>query len=41
MAVRVGAIAAGFVGFLAIRRSIFAGVAVGEAMLVAGTWAAG
>jgi Branched-chain amino acid transport protein (AzlD) len=41
MAVRVGAIAAGFVGFLAIRRSIFAGVAVGEAVLVAGTWAAG
>jgi Branched-chain amino acid transport protein (AzlD) len=39
MAVRVGAIAAGFVGFLAIRRSIFAGVAVGEAVLVAGTWA--
>lgn len=39
MAVRVGAIAAGFVSFLAIRRSIFAGVAVGEAVLVAGTWA--
>ncbi len=41
LAVRVGAIAAGFVAFLAIRRSIFAGVAIGEVVLVAGTWAAG
>ena len=41
LAVRVAAIAAGIVGFLAIRRSIFAGVAVGEVVLIAGTWASG
>jgi hypothetical protein len=41
LAVRVAAIAAGIVGFLAIRRSIFAGVAIGEVVLVTGTWAAG
>jgi Branched-chain amino acid transport protein (AzlD) len=35
-AVRVSAIAAGLVGFLAIRRSVFAGVAIGEAALFAG-----
>jgi hypothetical protein len=41
LGVRVGAIAAGFVAFLLIRRSIFTGVAIGELVLVAGTWAAG
>jgi hypothetical protein len=41
LAVRVAAIAAGIVGFLAIRRSIFAGVAIGEVVLVTGTWGAG
>jgi hypothetical protein len=41
LAVRAAAIAAGIVGFLAIRRSIFAGVAIGEVVLVTGTWAAG
>jgi hypothetical protein len=29
-------VAAAFLGFLAIRRSIFAGVAIGEAVLVGG-----
>jgi hypothetical protein len=36
LAVRIGAAAAGFVAFLAIRRSLFVGVAVGEAVLIAG-----
>jgi hypothetical protein len=35
--VRVGAVAAGFLAFLVIRRSVFAGVAVGEAVLIVGT----
>ncbi len=39
--VRLGAIAIGFVAFLIIRRSIFAGVLAGEVVLVAGTWVAG
>ena len=34
--VRVAAIVAGFVGFLVVRRSVFAGVLVGEVALVAG-----
>jgi hypothetical protein len=34
--VRVGALVLGFLGFLAIRRSVFAGVAVGELALLAG-----
>lgn len=34
--VRVGAVAIGFAAFLAIRRSIFAGVLIGEAALIAG-----
>jgi Na+-transporting methylmalonyl-CoA/oxaloacetate decarboxylase beta subunit len=37
LAVRLAALACGFAGFLAIRRSIFAGVVVGEVVLVAGT----
>jgi hypothetical protein len=38
-AVRAGAIVAGFAAYLAIRRSVFTGVAVGELALLAGTWA--
>ena len=41
MALRVGAALAGFLAFLAIRRSVFAGVAVGEAVLLAGALMAG
>jgi hypothetical protein len=36
LTVRLAAIACGFLAFLAIRRSAFAGVLVGEAVLVAG-----
>ncbi len=36
LAVRVGAAAAGFAAFLATRRSVFVGVAVGEAALLLG-----
>jgi hypothetical protein len=36
--VRVAAIVAGFLGFLAIRRSVFAGVLVGEIALIGGGW---
>jgi NCAIR mutase (PurE)-related protein len=36
LTVRAGAAFAGFVAFLAMRRSVFAGVAVGEAVLLAG-----
>jgi hypothetical protein len=36
LAVRLLAIAAGFAGFVAFRRSVFAGVATGEAVLVFG-----
>lgn len=39
-AVRLLAIAAGFAGFLAARRSVLAGVIVGEATLVLGAWLA-
>jgi len=35
--VRLGATAAGFAAYLAIRRSIFAGVLVGEVVLIAGS----
>jgi len=35
-AVRVAAVLIGFIGFLAIRRSVFAGVIVGEIALVVG-----
>jgi len=34
--VRIAAVVIGFLGFLALRRSVFAGVAIGEAVLVAG-----
>ena len=36
LSVRLAALAAGFFAFLLVRRSAFAGVAVGEAVLVAG-----
>ena len=39
--VRLGAIACGFVVFLLVRRSIFAGVATGEAVLMLGVLAYG
>jgi branched-subunit amino acid transport protein len=35
---RYGAVAAGFVAFLVARRSIFAGVACGEIVMLAGQW---
>jgi hypothetical protein len=35
-AIRLGAIACGFVGFLVVRRSVFAGVLAGEIVLVGG-----
>ena len=37
-ALRCGAVVAGFAVFLATRRSIFAGVACGEIVMVAGKW---
>ena len=37
-ALRYGAVAAGFLVFLAARRSIFAGVLCGEIVLLAGKW---
>ena len=37
-ALRYGAVAAGFLAFLGLRRSIFWGVAVGEVVLLSGTW---
>lgn len=36
--VRVGAAVIGFLAFLLLRRSVFAGVAVGEAVLLLGGW---
>ena len=36
MAVRLGALALGFAGFLVIRRSPFVGIAIGEAALLLG-----
>jgi hypothetical protein len=36
LSVRIGALVAGFVGFVLVKRSVFAGVAVGEAVLIAG-----
>ena len=37
-ALRYGAVVAGFAAFLVTRRSIFAGVAFGEIVMVAGKW---
>lgn len=36
LSVRIVALLAGFAGFLLLKRSVFAGVAVGEAVLIAG-----
>jgi hypothetical protein len=36
--VRIGALAVGFAAFLIARRSVFAGVAVGEAAVIAGAY---
>jgi hypothetical protein len=36
LSVRVAAIVCGFLAFLLVRRSVFAGLAVGEAVLIAG-----
>ena len=35
---RYGSVAAGFLGFMLTRRSIFAGVVAGEIVMVAGKW---
>lgn len=37
LSVRLASVAVGFAGFLVLRRSVLAGVAVGEAILIAGT----
>lgn len=39
--VRIAAVAIGFLGFLALRRSVFAGVAIGEGVLVLGALVVG
>jgi hypothetical protein len=36
LALRVGSAACGFVAFLLVKRSVFVGVAVGEAVLLGG-----
>jgi len=41
LSVRLAALGAGFLAFLLIRRSAFAGVLAGEAVLVAGALAVG
>ena len=41
MIVRLGAIACGFAAFLLVRRSVFAGVAAGEVVLILGALAYG
>lgn len=41
LAVRLCAVAGGVAGFAAVRRSVFAGVVVGELILVAGVFALG
>jgi hypothetical protein len=41
LTVRVGAVVIGFAAFLLARRSVFAGVAVGEIALLIGAWATG
>jgi hypothetical protein len=38
LSVRLAAAVAGFLAFLAIRRSVFAGVIAGEAVLLLGPW---
>lgn len=41
LAVRLAAVALGFLGFLLIRRSVLAGVIIGEVALLAGAFASG
>ena len=41
LSLRLAAVAVGFLGFLAIRRSVFAGVLVGEIVLVGGAFVLG
>ncbi|MGA7486963.1 MAG: AzlD domain-containing protein [Xanthobacteraceae bacterium] len=41
VSIRLGAIACGFAAFLALRRSVLAGVAVGEVVLILGALADG
>jgi hypothetical protein len=41
LSIRLGAIACGFAAFLALRRSVFAGVAAGEVVLTLGALAHG
>jgi Branched-chain amino acid transport protein (AzlD) len=41
MVIRLGAIACGFLAFLIVRRSVFAGVVVGEIVLILGALAQG
>lgn len=41
LALRLGAVAGGVAGFALVRRSIFAGVVVGEVILIAGVWLLG
>jgi hypothetical protein len=41
LTIRVGAVIVGFAAFLAVRRSVFVGVAVGEIALMTGAWVAG
>jgi hypothetical protein len=41
LSIRLGAIACGFAAFLALRRSVFAGVAAGEVVLTLGALAYG
>lgn len=38
LALRLGAVAAGVIGFLLVRRSVFAGVVVGEIVLIGGAY---
>lgn len=38
LAVRIGAVAGGFLVYLLIRRSVLAGILFGEAIVVAGAW---
>ncbi|MEP9356896.1 AzlD domain-containing protein [Xanthobacter sp. KR7-65] len=38
LALRLGAVAAGVCGFTLLRRSVFAGVLVGEVVLIGGAW---
>jgi hypothetical protein len=41
LAVRLGAAAAGLIAYVVVRRSVFAGVGVGTASILVGSWIAG